>query len=203
MIIPAYVNGTHKAITKELIARAFEKTGLYPVNHHVFTPEDFALSKASSTTAHVPDSFPHMPSSDPIDPSDDDFIISDDDSVSDHESLSSDEDPSSDDEESSSNLILSNVCNTSNDHNNNCDLSNSETKDQDTRSHETVINDDQIKDRLPVSGLMVSITNLESSVIHMTHSATAKLNLYMAEPPRTVSHHEDSQQTYQELLNEL
>ena len=103
MIIPAYINGTCKVITKELIARAFEKTGLYPVNHNVFMLEDFALSKASSTTAHVPDSFPHMPSFNPIDPSDDDFIISDNDSVSDHESLSSDEGSLSD-------LILSNAC---------------------------------------------------------------------------------------------
>ena len=189
-----------KVITKELIiARAFKKTGLYPVNHNVFTLEDFALSKASSTTAHVPDSFPHMPSSDPIDPSnddpidpsDDDFIISDNDSVSDHESLSSDEGSSSD-------LILSNTRahDTSNDCNNNCDLSDSETKDQDTRSHETVINNDQLEDHQPVSGLMVSITNLESSIIHMTCSATAKLNLYVAKPPRTVSYHEDSQQSH-------
>ena len=59
----------HKAITKEMIARAFKKTGLYPVNCNVFMPKDFALSKASFTTAHVPDSFPHMLSSDPFDPS--------------------------------------------------------------------------------------------------------------------------------------
>ena len=130
--------------------------------------------------------------------SDDDFIISDNDSVSDHESLSSDEGSSSD-------LILSNARahDTSNDCNNNCDLSDSETEDQDTRSHETVINNDQIEDRQPVSGLMVSIANLESSIIHMTCSATAKLNLYVAKPPRTVSYHEDSQRSHQELLDEL
>ena len=58
-------------MNKELIAKAFKKTGLYPVRHTVFTKEDFALSKASSSIAHVPDDFPaEFPSSDPpeIDP---------------------------------------------------------------------------------------------------------------------------------------
>ena len=39
---------------------------------------------------------------------------------------------------------------------------------------------------------MVLIANLESSIIHMTHSVTAKLNLYVAKPSRTVLYHGDS-----------
>jgi hypothetical protein len=73
-VIPAYVRGTRAAITKELIQKAFKKTGIYPVNRAVFQPEDFAPSKASSSAAaHVPDSFPaDVPSSDPVEPSDSD-----------------------------------------------------------------------------------------------------------------------------------
>ena len=65
-VIPAYIQSTRSAMTKDLIAKAFEKTGLYPVNRQIFTEEDFAPSKASSTIAHVPSSFPaDFPSSDP------------------------------------------------------------------------------------------------------------------------------------------
>jgi hypothetical protein len=82
-LIPEYIRGTRGAMTKELIMKAFERTGLYPVNRTVFQPEDFAPSKASSSIAHVPDSFPdHVPSSDPIEPSDDDYNLSDNDSSS-------------------------------------------------------------------------------------------------------------------------
>ena len=48
-VIPVYIYGTQAALTKDLIAKSFEKTGLYPVNCSVFTPDDFAPSKASST----------------------------------------------------------------------------------------------------------------------------------------------------------
>ncbi len=44
-------------MTPHLIAKAFEKTGLYPINHSIFTPEDFAPSKASLTIAYVPETF--------------------------------------------------------------------------------------------------------------------------------------------------
>ena len=68
-VIPQYVCGTRDAMTKELITKAFKMTGLYPVNRNVFKPEDFAPSKASSTVAHVPNSFPaKVPDSDPIEP---------------------------------------------------------------------------------------------------------------------------------------
>jgi len=58
-------------MTPHLIAKAFEKTGLYPVNHSIFTLEDFTPSKASLTIAYIPETFPDaFPSSDPIELSD-------------------------------------------------------------------------------------------------------------------------------------
>ncbi len=58
-------------MTPNLIAKAFEKIGLYPVNHSIFTPEDFMPSKASSTIAYVPKTFSDaFPSSDPAEHSD-------------------------------------------------------------------------------------------------------------------------------------
>lgn len=72
-VIPAYIQSTWDVMTKELIKKAFEKTGLHPVNQQIFTEEDFAPSKASSTVAHVPSSFPaNFPSSDPAEVSHDD-----------------------------------------------------------------------------------------------------------------------------------
>lgn len=71
-VIPAYTQSTCNAMTKELIAKAFEKTGLHPVNHQIFTREDFAPSKASSNVTHVPISFlADFPSSDLAEASDD------------------------------------------------------------------------------------------------------------------------------------
>jgi len=66
-----------------LIAKAFKRTGIYPVNHSIFTLEDFAPSRASSTIAYVPDTFPHaFPASDPIKYSDSESIQNLDDSDS-------------------------------------------------------------------------------------------------------------------------
>ena len=71
IVIPAYIHSTWVAMTKELIKKAFKKTGIYPINCSVFQPEDFAPSKASSSVAHIPDLFPaDVLSSDPIEPSD-------------------------------------------------------------------------------------------------------------------------------------
>ena len=74
-VIPAYIQATRSVMTPDLIAKAFEKTGLYPVNRSIFTPEDFAPSKASSTIAHIPKTFPDaFPSSDPAEHSDSESI---------------------------------------------------------------------------------------------------------------------------------
>ena len=86
-VIPTYIQAMWSVMTPHLIAKAFEKTGLYPVNRSVFTPEDFAPSKASSTIAYVPETFPDdFPASDLIELSDVETIQdsgSDDDSDSD------------------------------------------------------------------------------------------------------------------------
>jgi hypothetical protein len=62
----------NKHLFPDLIRTSFEKTGLFPLNRNVFREEDFAPSKATSTTAWTPDSFPdEIPSSDPAIPTDD------------------------------------------------------------------------------------------------------------------------------------
>ena len=74
-VIPTYIQATRSAITPHLIAKAFEKTGLYPVNHSVFMPEDFVPSKASSTIAYVPETFlDTFPSSDTVELSESESI---------------------------------------------------------------------------------------------------------------------------------
>ena len=66
-VIPTYIQATWSAIMPHLIANVFEKTGLYPVNHSVFMPEDFVPSKASLMIAYVPETFPDaFPSSDMV-----------------------------------------------------------------------------------------------------------------------------------------
>jgi hypothetical protein len=54
-----------------------------------------------------------------------------------------------------------------------------------------------------VSGLMASIASIETSVVHMTRSATARLDLFTSAPPKTVSLEEDSSRSHENLLNEL
>jgi hypothetical protein len=74
-VIPAYVHATQSVMTPNLIAKAFKKTGLYPVNCSVFTLEDFSPSKASLMIAYVPESFPDtFPSSDLAEHSDSESI---------------------------------------------------------------------------------------------------------------------------------
>jgi len=74
-VIPTYIQATRSAMTPQLIAKAFEKTGLYPVDCSVFTSEDFAPSKASSTITYVPETFLNtFPPSDPIELSDSETI---------------------------------------------------------------------------------------------------------------------------------
>jgi hypothetical protein len=56
---------------------------------------------------------------------------------------------------------------------------------------------------VPILGLMVSIANMESSIIHMTHSVTARLNLYTTAPPKVILLKEDCEHSHEELLHEL
>ncbi|KAH7917731.1 DDE-domain-containing protein, partial [Leucogyrophana mollusca] len=48
----------HHVITPELIRSAFKKTGIHPLDPSVFTDRDFAPSTVTSSTAHLPPSYP-------------------------------------------------------------------------------------------------------------------------------------------------
>jgi hypothetical protein len=165
-VIPAYLAGTQSVLMKELIAKAFEKTGLYPVNHEVFQDEDFTPSKATSSVAPVPPSFPaDVPLSDPVE-------------LSDTESMQSD---SQDEDYESSIDKSSDSCSGYN--------TEEENSDNDYSDHGTQHKNSQ---RHPMSSLVESIANIETGIIHMTHSATAHLDLFTAAPLKTMSIAEDS-----------
>ncbi|KAH9031356.1 hypothetical protein EDB85DRAFT_1891161 [Lactarius pseudohatsudake] len=171
--IPAYVQGTRDLMVKEFLMKAFEKTGIYPVNCQVFTDEDFAPSRASSTIAHVPDSFPtDFPSSDPAEASDDAQSESD---MSDGDFLISDEEegPGGDD-----------VCNETGE-----GITGAETESEEVAE--------------PASGFMQSLASLETKVVHMTRSVTARLELFKPAPPMSISLEEDRLRSREDLLNEL
>ncbi|KAI0797288.1 hypothetical protein BC629DRAFT_1439177 [Irpex lacteus] len=74
-------------MSPEVIIAAWKKTGLSPLDPHIFTDTDFAPSNVTSTQSFMPDSFPSLvPESDPIPDSDDfDFAGSGQDSDSDFE----------------------------------------------------------------------------------------------------------------------
>jgi hypothetical protein len=55
----------------------------------------------------------------------------------------------------------------------------------------------------PFLGFLATYANLESQVAHMTHSVSARHNLYTAEPPKTVSLEEDCKLSNEDLLKEL
>jgi len=61
--IEEYVDAREKAITKELVQKAFEHCGIVPFNPGVFTSGDFAPAQAFSTDVAL-----HFPSSYPTDP---------------------------------------------------------------------------------------------------------------------------------------
>ncbi|KAG6887876.1 hypothetical protein C0992_010389 [Termitomyces sp. T32_za158] len=63
-IIHEYME-VRRVMTPELIKSAFRTTGIEPLNTSIFTPEDFGPSMASSTQAHVPETYPNEVSSSP------------------------------------------------------------------------------------------------------------------------------------------
>ena len=70
--IPEYLATQEKVITSELIIKAFQKTGISPFNPSIFLDKDFGPSMASSSTLHLPSSYPNLiPSLPPAIPSDD------------------------------------------------------------------------------------------------------------------------------------
>jgi hypothetical protein len=145
-VIPTYIQATRSAIIPHLIAKVFEKTGLYPVNCSVFTPEDFAPSKASSTIAYVPETFPDtFPSSDMV-------------KLSESESI---QDSGSQDD-SDSIFIIDNEPDDLDDDVDDPNLSGIEDDPTDgsPAAH-------------PASGLMTALRQLEPRVLHRTRSVTA------------------------------
>ena len=194
-VIPAYIRGTRAAMTKEIIQKAFEKTGIYPINRAVFQPEDFAPSKASSSVTQVPESFPaEVPSSDPIEPTD----------VED-----GDYDPSDSDSELESDEVRSAIGLTS--------ASDSDTETQSQMGRDDDMLDaasNQCKDEIgdkeacppgmkPLSGLLASLENIEDNIVHLTRSATAKLELFMVAPPKVISAEEDRKLSHEAMFDEL
>jgi len=70
-VIQEYLKVWKKCVSADLIQTAFCTTGIFPINPGVFMAEEFAPSRASSSIAHVPDSFPaDVPTSDPAIPTD-------------------------------------------------------------------------------------------------------------------------------------
>jgi septal ring factor EnvC (AmiA/AmiB activator) len=130
--------------------------------------------------AHVPNSFPtDVPSSDPVIPSDMDL-----------DSEDEDFDP--------------------NDSNGNMELDKSQSMTLDGVDHEYHEHEDQLEDEelppsqmKPLSGLIALLTSIKDNVIHMTCSATARLNLFMVAPPKVVSIEEDCMLSLDAMLNEL
>lgn len=65
-VVHEYVAMQNSIVMPALIQKSFEKTGIYPFNPGILTDADYAPSMASSTTTHVPPSFPpEVPSSPP------------------------------------------------------------------------------------------------------------------------------------------
>ena len=168
-VIPTYIQATRSAITPHLIAKAFEKTGLYPVNRSIFTPEDFAPSKASSTIAYVPETFPDaFPSSDAIELSESETI----------------QDSGSQDDSDSTFIIDDEPDDLDNDVD---DYNLSGIEDDPTDASPA----------RPASGLMTALRQLEPQVLHRTRSVTsaasaqfqiASLNVTSLEEDRALSH---------------
>jgi hypothetical protein len=177
-VIPAYVHATRHMMTPNLIAKAFEKTGIYPVNRSVFMLEDFRPSKASLMIAYVPDTFPDaFPSSDPAEYSDTESI----------------QDSGSQDDGDSTFTIhdeLDGLDNGDNDSN----RSGTESDSMDTNPAH------------PTSGLMTALMQIDSQVLHRTCSVTFKLAVsgksHIASLTAS-SLEEDSALSHEDVLREL
>ncbi|KIL61811.1 hypothetical protein M378DRAFT_82050, partial [Amanita muscaria Koide BX008] len=62
-VIREYMKARESAFKEETIIHAWKKTGMCPLNPGIFTEEDYAPSYATSTSAHVPATFPQQLSS--------------------------------------------------------------------------------------------------------------------------------------------
>lgn len=208
-VIPQYVHGTRKAMTKELITKAFKITGLYPVDRNVFKPEDFAPSKASSTVAHVPNSFPaEVPGSDPIEPPmdsdasvdselDEDYDPSSDTEIGEHDleqESSSDSDRDSDKDDSDSEPMADR----------DSDAETVRDPVESANDHDDdlpVVKADNTDATLPSSGLIVSLMKIETD-LHQTRSVTHNSDLFLT-IPKVVSLEEDLRRNPEDLLDQV
>ena len=176
-VIPAYIHATQSVMTPNLIAKAFEKTGLYPVNRSVFTLEDFAPSKASSMIAYVPNTFPDtFPSSD----------------LAKHSDSESIQGSGSQDDDSDSTFVIDDELDG--------------LDDNDDASNPSVTASDPIvaSPACLASGLMTALMQLESRVLHRTCSFTlATSGQSHMESLTAPSLEEDSMLLHEGLLGEL
>ncbi len=161
-------------MTPHLIAKAFEKTGLYPINRSIFMLEDFTPSKASLTIAYVPETFlDAFPSLDPIELSDMAETIQDS-----GDEDSSDSDPTFTIEDEPDDL--------------GSNLSHIEDNPMDVHPAH------------PASGLMTALMQLESRVPYRMHSITlAALGEYQMVSIKVSLLAEDQVLSYEDLLAEL
>ena len=164
-------------MTPNLIAKAFKKTGIYPVNWSVFMLEDFGPSKESLMIAYVPNTFPDaFPSSDPA-------------KYSDTESI---QDPGSQDDGDSTFTIhdeLDGLDNSNNDSN----LSGTESDSMDTSPVH------------PTSGLITALMQLEPQMLHRTCSVTLAAASGKSHIASLIalSLEEDSTLSHRDVLREL
>jgi len=131
--------------------------------------------------SHISDTFPDdVPSLDPIVPSD----VEDRD-YNETDSKSLDSDPSSSLDSDSQNSMISLIDSKSeDDHDHDADGSGMEV-DGDNRIQGQPENEDLKHEYEPtISGLVVSIANIENNVIHMTQLSMAGLNLFFIAPPQ-------------------
>jgi hypothetical protein len=175
-VIPAYIQATRSVMTPDLIAKAFKKTGLYPVNRSIFTPEDFVPSKASLTIAHVPKTFPDtFPSSDLAEHSDSESI----------QGLGSQDD-------SDSTFIVDN------------ELDGLDNDDDASNPSGTEGDPIVASPSRPASGLMTALMQLESGVLYRTCSFTSAMSGQSHMESLTLpSLEEDSALSHEGLLGEL
>ena len=163
-------------MTPNLIAKAFEKMGIYPVNRSVFMPEDFRPSKASSTIAYVPNTFlDAFPSSDLAEYSDTESV----------------QDSGSQDDGDLTFTIhdeLDGLDNGDNDSNH----SGTEGDSMDTSPVH------------PTSELMTALMQIDSQVLHRTHSVTLAASGKSHISSLTASSlEEDSVLSHEDVLREL
>ncbi|KAH9953855.1 hypothetical protein BC827DRAFT_1159041 [Russula dissimulans] len=196
-VIPAYLHGTQEALTKALIARAFEKAGLYPVNCAVFGLEDFAPSQASSVVVRVTDTFPpEFPSSDAYDTSSDSEYLPESDMEVEDECHSSDANEMLGTPEE---LRIGSPA---------ASPDPSPAQEQFNQPSEgpgdgqdTGPDTERVME--PVSGFMIAMANLEQRTGPMTHSAFAHAYPMAEVMPKVISFEEDSALSKEEMLHEL